>query len=206
MKICGITRIEDALAAEAAGADAVGLMFAERSKRRVGLEQAAAIDAALGPFIARVGVFVNAPLFQVGEVVARLRLTAVQLHGAEDAAYASRLRERVRVIKAFSFQPELDVSELRHFPVDAVLVDAPSPGGGEPFDWRAAKSLASLPRLILAGGLTATNVAEAMRMFQPYAVDVSSGVESSPGIKDAGKIQDFVRAAKEAALPTVIHS
>jgi phosphoribosylanthranilate isomerase len=209
VKICGITRVEDALAAEAAGADAVGLVFAD-SKRRVSLEQAAAIDAALGPLIARVGVFVNAPLAQVEEALARLRLTAVQLHGEEDAAYASRLKARVRMIKAFSFRPELDTSELRHFPADAVLLDAPSPGGGKPFDWRAASSLVALPRLILAGGLMAANVTEAVQALRPYAVDVSSGVESRPGIKDASKIQDFVQAAKEAAqrevLSTVIHS
>ncbi len=198
VKICGVTRTEDALAAEAAGADAIGLIFAERSKRRVTLAQAQAISAALGPFIARVGVFVDAPLSTVQEVVRVLRLAAVQLHGHEDAAYAEALRPRVRVIRAVPFTPGLSLEVLRASPADAFLLDGLSPGSGEVFSWNAASGLANTPHLILAGGLTPANVAAGIRLLRPYGVDVASGVESSAGIKDPRKIQDFVRAAKTA--------
>lgn len=196
VKICGITRPQDARAAEAAGADAIGLIFAERSKRRLTLEQAEAISAVLGPFIALVGVFVDAPLATVRETVSALRLTAVQLHGHEDAAYAEALRARVRVIRAVSFTPGLSLEALSASPADAFLLDGLNPGSGETFSWRAASGLAAAPRLILAGGLTPANVAAGIRLLQPYGVDVASGVESSAGIKDPKKIQDFVRAAK----------
>lgn len=199
VKICGITRTEDALAAEAAGADAVGLIFAERSKRRVTPRQAADIVAALGPFVARVGVFVDAPLGDVEEAVRTLRLNAVQLHGHEDAAYAEALRRSVQVIKAVTFTPELTPEAVQAFPADAFLLDGLNPGSGEAFAWEDAGALAGLPHLILAGGLTPANVAAGIRLFRPYGVDVASGVESSAGIKDPCKIQDFVRAA--AAVP-----
>lgn len=201
VKICGITRIEDALAAEAAGADAVGLIFAERSKRRVTLEQAANIVAALGPFVARVGVFVDAPLGDVEEAVRTLRLSAVQLNGHEDAAYARALRPHVQVIRAVSFTPELTPKAVQAFPADAFLLDGLDPGSGEAFSWEDAGALAGLPHLILAGGLTSANVAAGIRLFRPYAVDVASGVESSAGIKGPRKIQDFVRAANTAFAP-----
>ena len=199
IKICGITRVEDALAAEAAGADAVGLIFAERSKRCVTLGQAAEISGALGPFVARVGVFVNAPLKEVFSVAQTLKLSAVQLHGQERAEYAAELRLYTQVIRAVSFHAELDVERLKDFPADAFLIDGLKPGSGERFDWGQAKELKALPRFILAGGLTPENVAEAVRTLHPYAVDVASGVEVSPGVKEKGKIQDFVREARRAA-------
>ena len=201
VKICGITRAEDALAAEEAGADAVGLIFAERSKRYLTLGRAAEISGALGPFISRIGVFVNAPLEEVLNAVQTLRLSAVQLHGQESAAYAAELRSRIQVIRAVSFHAELDVERLKDFPADAFLIDGLKPGSGERFDWEGAKSLQALPRFILAGGLTPDNVAEAVRTLDPYAVDVASGVEVSPGIKEKGKIQDFVHGARRAANP-----
>lgn len=203
VKICGLTRVEDALAAERAGADAIGLIFAARSKRRLTLERAATICEAVGPFVSRVGVFVDAPLEEVLETARTLKLSAVQLHGSEDAAYAEALRKRVTVIKAFSFGRDA-TNVVQAFPADAVLIDGVDPGSGIPFDWSAASRL-RVPHLILAGGLTADNVAEAVKTLQPYAVDSASGVESSPGIKDARKIQDFVRAAKAVPLSTVIH-
>ena len=120
------------------GADAVGLIFAEHSKRRVTLEQAEAISAVLGPFVARVGVFVNAPLSTVQEAVSTLRLTAVQLHGHEDAAYADALRPSVQVVRAVSFTPDLNLEALAAAPADAFLLDGLDPGSGETFSWRAA--------------------------------------------------------------------
>lgn len=198
VKICGITRPQDALAAEAAGADAVGFVFAPSSRRYVSVAQAAQVAAELGPFIARVGVFVDAPLSQVREAIAALRLDAVQLHGQEVAAYAALLLPRVRVIRALSFRPDLNPEALAAFPADAWLLDGLKPGGGEAFNWSQAQALAGWPKLILAGGLTPHNVAAGVRALQPYAVDVSSGVEISPGIKDPQAMQEFVRVAKAA--------
>ena len=199
VKICGITNVDDALAAEAAGADAVGLIFAERSKRRVTLDQAEAVSAALGPLVVRVGVFVDAPLETVRETARTLRLGAVQLHGDESPEYAEALRSEVRVVKVFAFRAGLTSDTLRRFPADAAFLDNPTPGSGETFSWEAAKDLAGLPNLILAGGLTPHNVAAGIRALRPYAVDVASGVERAIGLKDHGKIQDFVRAARAAA-------
>ena len=199
-------RLEDALAAEAAGADTVGFIFAPRSKRCVTLQQAQAICLRLGPFITTVGVFVNAPLSEVLEAAQQLRLGAVQLHGDEPPGYAEALRQHVRVIKAVSFTPELKPETLEAFPADATLLDGLVPGSGEAFAWNAAAALKGLPHLILAGGLTPENVEAGIRALSPYAVDVASGVESTVGVKDAEKIQDFVRRAKNVRSPEVIHS
>lgn len=198
IKICGITRREDARVAEDAGADAIGLIFAERSRRRVGLTAAAGIVAALGPLVTRVGVFVDAPLDRVRAAVHRLRLGAVQLHGDEPAAYAAALRGEVAVVRALPFTPALTPASLEGYPADAFLLDAPTPGSGRSFDWSEAVAWRGHPRLILAGGLDPGTVAEGVRVLQPYAVDVASGVESEPGVKDAERVQAFVRAVREA--------
>ena len=199
VKICGITRVEDAVAAEAAGADAVGFIFAERSRRRVEVAQAAEMSAALGPFIARVGVFVDAPLEMVRATVRSARLDAVQLHGHEEPAYAAALRGQVRVVRALSFSPNLSPKVLLRYPADAVLIDGLVPGSGAAFDWSQAAVLRGLPHLILAGGLTPDNVAEGVWALEPYAVDVASGVESAPGIKDAADVRLFIARARAAA-------
>lgn len=196
VKICGVTRPQDAALAEAAGADAVGLIFAPSSKRQVTLERALEISAALGPLVTCVGVFRDQPLAEVRRVAAALRLDAVQLHGEEDAAYAAALRERWRVIKAVAFSAALEPAWLEDFPADAFLLDGLRPGSGEAFDWGQAAWLKGHPRLILAGGLTPENAAEAARALEPYALDVASGVESAPGIKDPEKVRRFVAAAK----------
>lgn len=210
VKICGITRAEDARLAERAGADAIGLNFAPQSKRLVTAQQAQGISEAVGPFMTRVGVFVNAPLDEVRELATMLRLDAVQLHGDEDAAYAASLQATCRVIKAWPFSLELTPEHLRAFPADAILLDGLKPGSGEGFDWSQAAKLRGFPKLILAGGLTPHNVEAGIRVLQPYAVDVASGVESSQGVKDPAQVQDFVRSAQKAALfpdlSTVIHS
>ncbi|MEJ2288541.1 MAG: phosphoribosylanthranilate isomerase [Deinococcales bacterium] len=198
VKICGITRAEDARLAERAGADAIGLIFAERSKRRVSLAAAAGIVQALGPFITRVGVFVDAPLDQVRAAVHRLKLGAVQLHGDEPAAYAAALRGEVMVVRAVAFEPNLTPAALEDYPADAFLLDAPTPGSGTRFEWSQAADWRAHPRLVLAGGLTPETVAEGVRALRPYAVDVASGVESEPGIKDGERVQAFVRAVREA--------
>ena len=206
VKICGITQREDALAAEAAGADAVGFVFVEASKRFVSPEHAAELSASLGPFISKVGVFVDSPLSEVLAFARMARLDGVQLQGQEDAAYAEELRREFKVIKAFSFRPELSLAELEAFPADAIHLDGMKPGSGEVFEWKAATFLKPFPRLILAGGLNPANVETAIKSLEPYGVDVSSGVELEPGIKDRSKVQDFVRRAKQTKLSTVIHS
>lgn len=198
VKICGITRAEDARLAERAGADAIGLIFAERSKRRVSLAAAAGIVQALGPFVTRVGVFVDAPLDRVRAAVHRLKLGVVQLHGDEPAAYAAALRGEVMVVRAVAFEPDLTPAALEDYPADAFLLDAPTPGSGTRFAWSQAAAWRGHPRLVLAGGLTPETVAEGVRALRPYAVDVASGVESEPGIKDGERVQAFVRAVREA--------
>jgi phosphoribosylanthranilate isomerase len=195
VKICGITRVEDAIAVERAGADAIGLNFVEGSKRRVTLEQALAIVQSLGPFISRVGVFVNQPLHELEEIAQVLRLDALQLQGQEDAIYAKSLSKNYRVIKAVSFQNQ-SPKDLLDFPADAILLDGLKPGSGETFDWSVAKHFKSFPKLILAGGLNPTNVKAGIEALEPYAVDTASGVESSSGIKSHGLVRDFLRAAK----------
>ena len=205
VKICGITRPEDAELAERAGADAIGLIFAPNSKRLITLERAAAIAERVGPLITRVGVFVDAPLEQVLAAVHHLRLGAVQLHGSEDSVYAAAIRKETRVIRAVLFRPDLALEGLAQFPADALLVDGLRPGSGETFDWSQASSLTGRPHLILAGGLAPENVAAGIRALRPYAVDVASGVEASPGIKDPEKVAAFVRNAR-AALDSVASS
>jgi len=206
VKICGITRPEDALAAESAGADAIGLNFAKTSKRFITLEQAKTISDAVGPFVQRVGIFVDSSLEEVLETAHTLRLHAVQLHGDEDEAFAKSIKKEFWTIKAVSFTPALSLRYFESFPADAFLLDGLKPGSGERFDWSQAAFLKNLPHLILAGGLNVHNVTAAIEALQPYAVDLSSGVEARPGIKDPQKIQDFVRVAKFTRLSTVIHS
>ncbi len=196
VKVCGITSPADALLAEAAGADALGLIFAEGSKRELTLERARVIAAATGPFTHYVGVFRNQPLEQVLNTAAELRLAAVQLHGAESAEYVGAVRQRFRTIRALSFQAGLTVADLATWPADHILLDAATPGAGQVFDWQSASHLGGFPGLILAGGLTPANVAEAISVLRPAAVDVASGVEQEPGRKSAALLESFVRSSR----------
>ena len=198
VKICGITSPDDARDAESAGADAIGMIFVAGSRRELDLERAPPIAAAVGPFVTKVGVFRDAPLDQVRAVIVRLRLDAVQLHGSEEPAYVAALRPDVAVIKALRYAPGLTPHDLDAYAADAILLDGAVPGSGRAFDWRAASSLAGHPRLIVAGGLDPDNVSRAIDAMAPYAVDVASGVEASPGRKDAAKVQAFVARAKGA--------
>lgn len=199
VKVCGITRPEDAVMAERAGADAIGMIFAPRSKRRIDRERAEAIVAGLGPFVARVGVFVDAPIDEVRGAVRELRLDAVQLHGTEPPAYAAALREEVRVVRAVAFGPHVTPEALATYPADAVLLDAAHPGSGVAFGWDEAGAWRGHPRLILAGGLTPENVAAGIATLEPYGVDVASGVERAPGVKDPARVEAFVRAVRAAS-------
>jgi phosphoribosylanthranilate isomerase len=200
VKICGVSRVEDARAAVAAGADFVGLNFHPASPRAVSVETAAAIADAV-PGATLVGVFVDAPRARVEEVAARVGLAALQFHGDEDAGYCTGWPWRV--IKAIRAVPGADLAaEARRFAsVDYLLVDsfvAGQPGGtGVPLDPEVAAGLPAA-RLFVAGGLRPDTVAAVVRALRPFAVDVASGVEDRPGRKDHAKIEEFVRRAKAA--------
>lgn len=197
VKICGITRPEDAAAAERAGADVIGMIFA-RSKRQVDMQAAADIIGAVGPFITTVGVFRDAPLEAVIETLERLNLDVAQLHGDESAEYAATVRRHADVMRAVSYGTAPEPSSLKAYPADAYLIDGPKPGSGERYDWREILAWRGHPRLVLAGGLQPDNVAEAVRLLRPYAVDVASGVERSVGVKDLDSMLRFVEQVRLA--------
>jgi len=201
VKICGITRVEDGLAAVAAGADAIGLVFYPPSPRAVTPAQAEAICAALPPFVAAVGLFVDADSEQIARVLAQVPLTALQFHGNEAPLDCERFNRPF--IKALRMRDETDVvAELERFArAQALLLDtykAGTPGGtGESFDWQRIPA-AVAGRIVLAGGLNPDNVAAAVQQVRPYAVDVSGGVESAPGIKDHARVRAFIDAVRRA--------
>lgn len=204
-KICGITRPQDGLAAARAGADAIGLVFYPRSPRAVTIEQAAEICAALPPFVTAVGLFVDAEHFAIDDVLRGVPLDLLQFHGSETPAQCEAFD--TPYIKAIRMSEEADLVEAAsHYgSARGLLVDTWSPteagGTGEAFDWGrvspAMREDMETP-IILAGGLHPGNVAEAIAAVQPYAVDVSSGVEASKGIKDADKITAFMQAVRQA--------
>ncbi|MBW8354731.1 MULTISPECIES: phosphoribosylanthranilate isomerase [unclassified Pseudomonas] len=200
-KICGITRIEDALAAVAAGADAIGLVFYAKSPRAVSVQQARAIIAALPPFVTTVGLFVNASRCELGEILDAVPLDLLQFHGDESAADCEGYHRPY--IKALRVKAGDDVAAacLAYPRASGILLDTyveGVPGGtGEAFDWSLVPLGLSKP-IILAGGLSAQNVAEAIARVRPYAVDVSGGVEQSKGIKDPARIQAFMQAVRRS--------
>jgi len=198
VKICGITSEEDALLAVAMGASAVGFVFAP-SPRQLQPVQAYDIVRRLPPDVLTVGVFRDEAPQRVVDIVHQVGLKAAQLHGRESTADTAYVRERVRwVIKAFpAGSPALD--RVHDYAADAVLIDGASPGSGQVFDWALVEGAPLGRRFILAGGLTPDNVAEAIDLVRPWGVDVSSGVESSPGRKDPRKVRDFIANAHAAA-------
>jgi phosphoribosylanthranilate isomerase len=195
VKICGITRAVDADVAVEAGANALGFIFWPNSPRFVDPYSARAIAGTLPPFVVPVGVFVNQPVEYVKGVAALVGLGAVQLHGDEDAAYLARVRQPV--IKAVSVSDASDQLD-QWSPRTMLLLDVRDPvargGTGRTIDWAAAASIAKRRRSLLAGGLTPDNVAEAITLVQPYGIDVSSGVERSPGVKDPARIRALFEA------------
>lgn len=199
VKICGITRVEDALAAAAAGADAIGLVFYAKSPRVVDIEQACAILAALPPFVTTVGLFVNAERAELEHVLANVPLDLLQFHGDEPVQQCEAFGRPY--IKALRVKAGDDIAaQVARYPsAQGILLDAyveGIPGGtGEAFDWSLIPQALSKP-LILAGGLRPDNVADAVSRVCPFAVDVSGGVEASKGIKDVEKIGAFIRAAR----------
>jgi phosphoribosylanthranilate isomerase len=199
IKICGITRTEDALAAVHSGADALGLVFFKDSPRYVSIEKAQEIVNALPALVSKVGLFVDADAAEIKDVLSKVPLDYIQFHGDEDESFCTSFSKPY--IKAIRIKPETDLSVVlnKHKSAAALLLDAWHPdiagGTGETFDWNllADTYTRGLPEIILAGGLNADNVYSAVKLVKPYAVDVSSGVESSPGIKSAEKIQNFVK-------------
>ncbi|MDX1297650.1 MAG: phosphoribosylanthranilate isomerase [Pseudomonas sp.] len=198
-KICGITRIEDALAAVEAGADAIGLVFYAKSPRAVTVQQARAIIAALPPFVTTVGLFVDASRCELGEILDAVPLDLLQFHGDEAPAACEGYHRPY--IKALRVKPGDDIAAhvALYQNASGVLLDTYVPGipggTGEAFDWSLVPEGLNKP-IILAGGLTAENVAQAIARVRPYAVDVSGGVEMAKGIKDPAKVHAFMQAVR----------
>jgi phosphoribosylanthranilate isomerase len=197
VKICGISTVDAALAAAEAGANAIGLIFAP-GRRQVTIPQAREIVAALPPFVSTVGVFVDEERPQIEEVVGACRLDFVQLHGNESPEFCAKMP--VPVVKAIRVGDSSSLEQIRHYHVAAVLLEAAVPGiaggSGRTFDWELATPVASTVRIILSGGLTPENVPRAISQVRPFAVDVSSGVETD-GRKDPDKVRAFIGRVRE---------
>jgi phosphoribosylanthranilate isomerase len=199
LKVCGITRLSDAQLAVAHGATALGFVFWPRSPRAVTAEQAAAIAAALPPGVMRVGVFVNESIDGIRRIAGQAGLTAVQLHGDEPPAYAEALPWPVFRSATVDGAGGLDPAWGEGTTLLLDAADVVRRGGtGQQVDWARAAALAGERRIVLAGGLTPANVAEAIATVRPYGVDVSSGVEEAPGIKDEEKMVNFLANARAA--------
>ncbi len=198
VKICGITNPEDARAVVDAGADAIGFVFYERSPRCINPALAAKIIATLPPFVQTVGLFVNEETEKINWTADYCGLDVVQLHGNETPEDCLEINRRV--IKAFRVQNIISIDPLKNYQVSGFLLDAWSPdaygGTGRTFNWELAEAAKQYGPIILAGGLLPENIASAIRIVNPYGVDVSSGVESALAKKDAGKVREFIKLAK----------
>jgi phosphoribosylanthranilate isomerase len=201
VKICGITRVEDALAAARCGAHAIGMVFHRPSPRYVSPSQAAAIVAALPPFVSAVGLFVDTGSDEVRATIAQVKCHLVQFHGAETPDFCAQFG--LPYVRAVRVKPGVDLLQYAHAYRDAkgllldAYVDGAYGGTGTSFDWSLIPRTMPLP-LILSGGLNPQNVARAVRAVRPWAVDVSSGVEAAPGIKDAVRIAAFMSGVRDA--------
>lgn len=201
VKVCGITRRDDALLAADLGASAVGFVFWPRSPRYIDPEQATAIARDLPPDVAPVGVFVDPTVTDVQQIAAQVGLAAVQLHGDEPATLCDHLP--YRVLKAVAVAGDGTREAAARVPSRiTVLLDARDPvrrgGTGRTVDWGVAADVAARRRIFLAGGLCPENVGEALRTVRPYGIDVSSGIETLPGRKDAGRLRDFFEEVARA--------
>lgn len=198
IKICGITNKEDALHASECGADALGFIFYDKSPRYIEPAEAKSIIAALPPFVTTVGVFVNEDMNDISDIALMTGIAAIQLHGNESPSYCKLIEGKL--IKAIRVKNEQSIETLKKYQVDAFLLDSYDKksygGSGLTFDWELAKKAKEYGKIILAGGLTPANIEEALKKVAPYGVDVSSGVEKTPGIKDKKKVKDFILKAK----------
>jgi phosphoribosylanthranilate isomerase len=201
VKICGVTNVADALAAAEAGADMIGLNFYEKSPRQVTIQLAAEISRALPALVLRVGVFVNPEEAQVTSAIARCGLSLLQFHGDETTEFCTQFG--LMSLKAFRIRDEESLNQLANYQTDAFLLDAHSGKGrggtGEKFNWKLAVEAQKFGKpIFLAGGLTPENVGDAVKEVRPFAVDVSSGVESAPEKKDTAKVRAFIQAVRQA--------
>ncbi len=198
VKVCGITRVEDALFAADLGVDALGFVFYPKSPRFISPPLASEIIEKIPPFISTVGVFVDAPAREVQGIIEQCGLSAVQLHGQESPDFCREFE--VMVVKAFRVKGSQLPPDLDQYSVDAILLDtyqAGVPGGtGSTFSWDVAVAAKRFGRVVLAGGLNCDNIEKALETVDPYGADVSSGVEATPGRKDARLLEGFVRKVK----------
>lgn len=197
IKICGTTSAEDALLAVSLGADALGFIFAE-SKRQVDVTTVAQILPQLPAETIAVGVFRNESAEHILDIVKATGLRGVQLHGSEGPEVAQALRDIVPFLVQVFTADDPRLAQLDDYPIDAVLLDSPTPGSGESFDWSQVADLPQRRRVILAGGLNPANVAEAVERVRPWGVDAVSGLEASPGRKDPAALAAFITSARDA--------
>lgn len=209
VKICGITKKEDAFAAAKLGADALGFNFYKYSPRYILPEKANEIIEKLPHNILKVGVFVNENPDKIIEIANFTKLDAVQLHGDETPEFVRKIRaeSNLEIIKAFRVSPGFALEKISEYSVDTILLDAYSPnergGTGETFDWKIAKQVQNIfPKMYLAGGLSAENIFDALIKVKPFAVDACSGLEKEKGVKDLQKLERFLSAVKEHELST----
>jgi phosphoribosylanthranilate isomerase len=208
VKICGLTRLDDAERAVELGAWALGMVFWPGSKRRCSRDEAARITTAMRRRVELAGVFVDAHIDTVARAVDELGLTIVQLHGDEGPSYCAEVARRTgaRVIKAAKVRTQADLRALRPYHTDFHLLDSGSealPGGtGTTWDWSLARELTGGVPIIASGGLTPDNVADAIAALRPYAVDTASGTEAEPGVKDPAKLEAFFAAVDGTAVPS----
>jgi len=201
VKICGVTNVADALAAAEAGADMIGLNLYEKSPRFLTLATAAEISRALPPLVQRVGVFVEPAEDLVLRAIRECGLNLLQFHGDETSEFCTQFG--LMTLKAIRVRDEKSLEKLADYHTDAFLLDAYSPAGlggtGEKFNWELAVAGKKFDKpIFLAGGLTPENIAAAVKQVRPFAVDVSSGVESAPGKKDAAKVRAFIQSVRNA--------
>ncbi|MFC1631968.1 phosphoribosylanthranilate isomerase [Candidatus Omnitrophota bacterium] len=202
VKFCGITNVEDATWVANVGADYLGLVFARDSKRKISLDKAREITAVVPPYIEKVGLFVNEEPKLVEKVLSACNLDLLQFHGDESAEYCSQFKGRAKIIKAFRIKDEASLQQIAQYDTDFYLLDAfvegEQGGTGVTFSWDLAQRVKELGKpVFLAGGLNPENIIAAIKKVQPYAVDVSSGVESSPRRKSVELMQDFINKARK---------
>ncbi len=203
IKICGITNLDDALFAAECGADALGFIFYKKSPRYVAPEKAAEIIAQLPPFITPVAVVVNEREEKIRNIQFTTGIKVLQFHGDERPEFCERFANRV--IKSFQVKDKESIKSMAHYHVNALLLDSYKDGArggtGVTFDWHLAVVAKTFGRLVLAGGLNPENVTEAIKLVQPYAVDVAGGVEREPGIKDHALVKKFIAAVRRVSRP-----
>jgi phosphoribosylanthranilate isomerase len=203
VKVCGITNLKDAEAACRFGADALGFVFAE-SPRRIDVSKARAISLKMPPYVTLVGVFVDEDINKLLKIAEKCRIDLIQLHGDESINYCKQLKKYYKIVKAVKVGGKNSFNSLSGYDVDAFLLDTYRPGKaggtGEKFDWSLALQAKKHGKpIMLSGGLRPGNVSEAIRKVKPYAVDVSSGIESSPGRKNMKLMKEFIHKAKKTS-------